>query len=57
MHDSLLKCKCDAMYDDLKSFKQNPTRKFCKNLINFEKKNPKSFKIPKSLVKRDEMQD
>ena len=25
------------MHDDLKSFKQNPTKKFCKNLINFEK--------------------
>ena len=25
------------MHDDLNSFKQNPSQKFCKNLINFEK--------------------
>ena len=25
------------MHDDLKSFKKNPTKSFCKNLINFEK--------------------
>ena len=42
----MLKCKCDAMHDDLKSFKQKPNQKFCEKLINFEK--PKVFqKIPK----------
>ena len=34
------------MHNDLKSFKQNPSHKFCKNLINFEK--PQKFlKTPK----------
>ena len=47
MHESLLKWKCDAMHDDLKSFKQKPTQKFYEKLINFEK--PQIFqKIPKS---------
>ena len=46
MHESLLKCKCDVMNDDLNSFKQNPTQKICDKLINFEK--PQIFqKIPK----------
>ena len=48
MHESLLKCKCDAMQDDLNSFKQKPTQNFCKKLINIEKsqnfqKNSKSW--------------
>ena len=34
------------MHDHLKSIKQNPTQKFCKNLINFEKPQ-KLFKNPK----------
>ena len=49
MHESLLKCNCDAIHDVLNSFKQKPTQKFCEKLINFEKpqffkkkKNPKS---------------
>ena len=42
-----LKCKCDAMHDHLKTFKQNPTQKFHKNFINFGK-TPKFFKNPKS---------
>ena len=37
MHESLLKCKCDAMHDDLNSFEQKPTQQFHKNLNNFEK--------------------
>ena len=35
------------MNNDLKSFKQKPIQKFCKNLYNFEKI-PKIFKNPKS---------
>ena len=35
------------MHDVLNSFKQNPSHKYCKNLINFEKP-PKIFKNPKS---------
>ena len=46
MHEYLLKCKCDAMHDDLNSFKQKSTQKFCNNLINFEKPQ-KLFKNPK----------
>ena len=39
------------MHDDLNSFKQKPTQKFCEKLINFEK--PQIFqKNPKSYVKR-----
>ena len=37
MHETLLKCKYDAMHELLRSFEQNPSQKFCKNLINFEK--------------------
>ena len=33
IHQSLLKCKCDAMHELLRSFKQNPTQKSYKNLI------------------------
>ena len=36
------------MNDHLKSFKQNPSQKFCKNLNNFEK-NPKDFQKPQKL--------
>ena len=35
------------MHDVLNSFKQNPSHKYCKNLINFLK-TPKIFKNPKS---------
>ena len=43
MHEILWKCKCDAMHEQTWSFKQNPTQKFCKNLINFQKpQKPKS---------------
>ena len=39
------------MHDDLNSFKQKPTQKFCEKLINFEK--PQIFqKNPKSYVKK-----
>ena len=42
----LKKCKCDVMHEHLRSFKQNPNQKFCKNFINFEK--PQKFsKSPK----------
>ena len=41
MHETLLNCKCDAMHEHLGSFKQNPSQKFCKNLINFEKSKKK----------------
>ena len=44
------------MHELFRSFEQNPTQIFCKNLINF-KKIPKSFKNPKNYVKRDEMHD
>ena len=37
MHESLLKCKCDAMHEHLRSFEQNSYQKFCKYLIKFEK--------------------
>ena len=52
MHESLLKCKCDAMHEHIRSFKQSPTQKFCKNLINFskkKKKNPQNFSKKKNL--------
>ena len=41
MHESLLKCKCDAIHEYLGSFKHNPTQKFRQNFINFEK--PQKF--------------
>ena len=56
MHETLLKCKCDPMHKLFRSFEQNPTQIFCKNLINFEKSQNLS-KTPKSCVKRDEMHD
>ena len=44
------------MHDDLKSFKQNPTKKFCKNLINFEKS--KNLSKTQNLGKKNnEMHD
>ena len=49
MHESLLKCKCDAMHNDLNSFKQNPSQKFHRNFINFEN--------PQKLGQKDEMHD
>ena len=46
MREKLLKCKCDAMHEYLRSFKQNPSQKLHKNFINFEK--PQNFsKTPK----------
>ena len=39
------------MHEHLRSIKQNPTQKFCKNLINFEKKNPKFKKTQKPRFK------
>ena len=38
------------MHDVLNSFKQNPSHKYCKNLINFEK-SQKLFKNPKLRLK------
>ena len=35
------------MHEHLRSFKQNLTQKFCKNLINFEK--PQIFQNPQKL--------
>ena len=46
----------DAMHDVLRSFKPNPTQKFCKNFINFEKPQ-KLFQKPKTLVKKNKMHD
>ena len=44
------------MHDVLNSFKQNPSHKYCKNLINFEK--PQKFsKTPKVRKKMHEMYD
>ena len=37
------------MHEHLRSIKQNPTQKFCKNLINFEKKKTQNLKKPKNL--------
>ena len=37
MHETLWKCKCDAMHEHIGSFKYNPTQKFHKELNNFEK--------------------
>ena len=46
MHETLWECKCNAMHGHITSFKQNPTQKFHKILIDFQKpqkfhKNPK----------------
>ena len=38
------------MHNDVKPFKQNPSHKFCKNLINFE--NPKKIQKPQKLGKK-----
>ena len=37
------------MHEHIGSFKQNPTENFHKNLIKFEKKNPKDFLKPQKL--------
>ena len=50
MHETLWECKWDAMHEHIGSFKQNPTQKFHKNLINFEKPQ-KSFKNQKPMYK------
>ena len=50
MHESLLKCKCDAMHDNLKPFKKkkkNQPKDFVKNLSIL--KNPKNFQKPQNL--------
>ena len=44
------------MHENLGSFTQNPSQKFCKNLINFEKPQ-KLFKNLKLKVKMNEMHD
>ena len=41
MHETLWKCKCDAMHEHTWSFEHNLTQKFHKNLINLEK--PQNF--------------
>ena len=46
MHETLWKCKCDAMHEHMGSFKQKPTQTFHKNFINFEKPQ-KLSKTPK----------
>ena len=50
MHESLLKCKCDAMHDNLKPFKKkkkkNQPKDFVKNL-SILKKPQKFSKTPK----------
>ena len=55
MHDKLLKCKCDVMHELLRSFEQNPSQKFCKNLINFEKS--QNLSKAQKLGQKDEMHD
>ena len=46
------------MHEHWRLVKQNPTQKFCKNLINFvKKKKPNFFKKPKKLGKKNEMHD
>ena len=47
MHVTLLKCKCDAMHDDLKPFEQKPIPKIAQKLQTFEK-TPTFIKNPKS---------
>ena len=54
MHEILWKCKCDAMHEQIGSFKHNPTQKFYKNLNNFEKPQ-KLSKTPKTSVRKNEM--
>ena len=46
MHETLWKCKCDAMHELLTSFEQNSSQKLHKNLNNFEKQQNLS-KTPK----------
>ena len=38
------------MHEHLRLFKENPTQKFCKNLINFEK--PQIFQKSQKLGKK-----
>ena len=56
MHESLLKCKYDAMHDRLKSFKQKPIPK---NLTKTSTilKTPKIDQKPQKLGQKDEMHD
>ena len=55
MHETLLKCKCDAMNEHLGSFTQNPSQKFYKNFINFEK--PQKFNKNPKVRSKSEMHD
>ena len=41
MHETLWKCKCNAMHEHITSYKQNPTQKFHKILKDFQK--PQKF--------------
>ena len=52
IHETSLRCKCDAMHEHIGLFKHNPTQKFHKNLINFEKPQ-KIFKNPKKGLMRE----
>ena len=47
MHETLWKCKWNAMHDHIASNKQHPTQKFHKNLKSFQKPQ-KSHKTPKT---------
>ena len=44
------------MHEHLGSFKQNPSKKFCKNLINFEKPK-KNFKDLKTYIYMNKMHE
>ena len=37
MHETLWKCKCNALHEHITSYKQKPTQKIHKILINFKK--------------------
>ena len=37
IHETLWKCKCNAMHEHITSYKQNPNQKFHKILNNFQK--------------------
>ena len=50
MHETLLKCKCDAMHEHWRLFKQNQPKKFAKTLSIL--KNPKNFQKPQKLDKK-----
>ena len=46
------------MHEHWRLVKQNPTQKFCKNLINFEKKKKtKFFKKTQKVREKNEMHD